>query len=234
MMIDMNNIPQMIETYTWVIWDLLALLIFFGCVYRSAARGFASAVTGLLVYVVSAAVAGYFYRRFAQALYESVVYDAVSQVLARNFNLWLDGISEARGVVDAIPFLLRMLVGVKAGELDLLPRDGGGELARLVMETALAQPVMTLLSAVCFMLIFAVGAAIMRRVAGIFTGVNRLPLIGPVNTVLGGVVGVGLGLVGLYLGGLVIRLVLGLSHGGWQWLNKDMVEATYILRLFYY
>ncbi len=229
----MYEISQIFETYIWVVWDLLALLIFSCCVYRSAARGFASAVTGLLIYVASAAAAGYFYRRIAQPLYDEVVSDAVTHVLARNFNLWLDGVSKADGVVEAIPFLLRLLVGVKSVEVDLLPRDGGGELARLVMDTALAEPVMTLLSAACFMLVFAVVAAIMRRITGIFTGINGLPLIGPVNTVLGGVVGVGLGLVGLYLGGFVLRLLLGLTHGGWPWLNEEVIETTYIIRLFY-
>jgi hypothetical protein len=38
-----------IDEYIWILWDVLALLIFFAVVYRSAARGFAASVAGLWV-----------------------------------------------------------------------------------------------------------------------------------------------------------------------------------------
>jgi uncharacterized membrane protein required for colicin V production len=222
-----------IDEYIWILWDILALMVFFAVVYRSAARGFAASVAGLLVYIAAAAAAGFVYVRVAGFVYENIVHDIVRHVLVRNFDSWMTGALEAEGIMAAIPFLLRLLVGAKRGEVELLPRDEAALLANSVIDLALREPVMALLNAVAFMLVFAVVAAVMRRLTRVFEGINGIPIIGALNTILGGITGVALGLVVLWLGGLALRLASSLSQGGWFWLNDDVIEATYICRLFY-
>jgi uncharacterized membrane protein required for colicin V production len=222
-----------IEGYVWVLWDTLALLFFFATVHRSASRGFAASIAGLLVYVVAAAAAGFAYSRVSGFLYENIVRDIVRHALVSSFDSWMSGGLEAEGVLAAIPFLLRLLASAKAGEVNLLPQDEATALANSVIDLALREPVLALLNAVAFMLAFAVIAAIMRRLTRAFEGIGGIPVIGPLNTVLGGATGVALGLVGLWLGGLALRFAVSLSQGGWRWLNGDILEATYVCRLFY-
>jgi hypothetical protein len=145
----------------------------------------------------------------------------------------MTGALEAEGVLAAIPFLLRLLVGSKRGEVELLPREEAALLANSVIDLALREPVLALLNAVAFMLAFAIVAAVMRRLTRVFEGINGIPVIGPLNTILGGITGAALGLVVLWLGGFALRLAVSLSQGGWFWLNDDVIEATYICRLFY-
>jgi uncharacterized membrane protein required for colicin V production len=224
---------QAVEEYIWVLWDILALLFFFAAVHRSASRGFAASVAGFLIYVVAAAAAGFAYARVAGFLYENIVQDIVRHVLVRNFESWMSGGLEAEGVLAAIPFILRLLAGAKAGEVELLPQDEATALANSVIDLALREPVLALLNALAFMLAFAVIAAFMRRLTRVFEGIGGIPIIGPLNTVLGGLTGAALGLLGLWVGGLALRFAVSLSQGGWRWLNEDIIEATYICRLFY-
>jgi uncharacterized membrane protein required for colicin V production len=224
---------QTLDAYIGILWDIFAVLFFFATVYRSASRGFAASIAGLLAYVAAAVAAGFFYARVAGFLYENIVQDIVRHTLVRNFDAWMSGGLEAEGIMAAIPFILRLLAGAKAGEIELLPQEEATLLANSVIDLALREPVLALLNAVAFMLVFAVIAAIMRRLTRVFEGVNGIPIIGALNTVLGGITGVALGLVGLWLGGLALRFAVSLSQDGWFWLNGEIIEATYICRLFY-
>jgi hypothetical protein len=154
-------------------------------------------------------------------------------MLVKNLDSWMSGGLEAEGVLAAIPFLLRLLAGAKAGEVELLPQDEAASLANAVIDLALREPVLALLNAAAFMLAFAVIAAIMRRLTRALEGLGGIPVIGPLNTVLGGAAGAALGLVGLWLGGFALRFAVSLSQGGWPWLSEEIIEATYICRLFY-
>jgi hypothetical protein len=72
-----------------------------------------------------------------------------------------------------------------------------------------------------------------RCVARLFTGIYRIPVIGAVNTFLGGVVGVLQAVLFLALGSLALRLVISLSGGELVWLNAQVMDETYIWRVFY-
>jgi uncharacterized membrane protein required for colicin V production len=223
----------MIEAYIWIFWDILAILIFFSTVYRSAFRGFASSIAGLLVYIAAAVAAGFLYTHVAGFIYEYIVQDIVRHALADNFEAWMTGELQAEGVMAAIPFILRLLVGARSGEVDLLPREEATLLANSVIDVALREPVLALLSAVSFIVVFAIIAAVIRRITLSFEGINRVPVVGPLNTVLGGATGIAMGLIGLWLIGLAFRFTITLSQGGWFWLNEEVIDATYICRLFY-
>lgn len=225
---------QVIEPYIWVIWDLLAVIIFFSCVYRCAGRGFVSTIAGLLVYVVAAAAAAATYAYIAGFLYDNFVYELVQHVLTRNFNMMLaDGGKNAQSVVHAIPLLLRLLVGQKSGDVAALPASEADMLADTVIEIALKDPLMTLLYAAGFLLVFSLAAFFMRFLTRFLTGINRIPVIGLLNTVLGGIAGVIEGILSLYISGFVLRLIVVISGGAWTWLSADIIDKTYIWRLFY-
>lgn len=225
---------RVIEPFIWIIWDLFAVIIFFSCVYRSAGRGFVSTIVGLLVYVVAAVAAAATYAYIAGYMYENVIRDLVQHVLTRNFNLMLGNSGEsAQGVIRAIPLMLRLLIGQKSGEVAALPVSEADSLANAVIDTALQAPIMTVLHAAGFLLVFTLAAYIMRSFARLFTGINRVPVIGLLNTVLGGIAGVIEGVIWLFVLGFVLRLIVTISGESWIWLNTEMINETYIWRLFY-
>lgn len=223
----------MIEPFIWLVWDILAVAIIFRSVYRCAYRGFVSTIVGFLIYVVAAVAAGAVYMRVAGYLYDNIVHDAVLHILTRSFNQALVGSGSAKGIISAMPYALRLLIGDKSADVAAISGDEAGLLAEQVISVALEDPLMTALHAAGFLLVFTIAAFFMRWLARFFTGVNDLPVIGTLNTAMGGIVGVFEGVLSLFVSGFILRLAVTFSGGGLWWLNDSVIMKTYIWRLFY-
>jgi hypothetical protein len=83
------------------------------------------------------------------------------------------------------------------------------------------------------MVMLSVALFFLRRFARLFTGVNNIPVIGNVNVFLGGVIGVGQAVVFLFIGALVIALAITLTNDSIPWLNREVMDDTFIWRPFY-
>lgn len=180
----------MIDRFIWVLWDLLAAAIVLWNVRRGVIKGFVSMLIGLLIYVAATFAATKLNRQLADLLYQNVVYDIVMRLLTKNLNQFL---SQAGGapldILSALPFNLDTLVGHKKEELAALPLSAADGLAATIMDMALKTPIMSLLYGVSFLAVFTLTAWLMRWLSRFFTGINKIPVLGSVNAVFGGIVG---------------------------------------------
>lgn len=224
---------ELIHSYIWIFWDLLAVGIFFHCVRKCARNGFVSTIIGFLIYIVAAYVAAKTYLLLADFIYENVVRDAVQHVLVRSFDDMINGIGSAQNPFQAIPAALRILIGFKSGEVASITSTDASDMAGQVIDMALKNPMTSILHGAGFLLIFTLVAYVMRYIARLFTGINRVPVIGTLNTVAGGIVGVLEGLLKLFISGFILRILISVSGEVWWWLNSGVIQNTYIWRLFY-
>lgn len=225
---------QVIQPYIWILWDLAAVGIIFRSVQKSARRGFVSTVLGLLIYIVASVVAVKTHAMLAVFLYDNVLHEVIQHVLVRSFNDMLGQIGEnTNDILHSIPFALRILIGFKGGEVAAIQSDDANEIASQVIETALKNPIMTILNTVSFLIIFTLAAYVMRELTKFFTGVNKVPVIGALNIVLGAAAGVIEGIIMLFISGFIMRMVIAVSGEVWWWLNSAVINETLIWRLFY-
>lgn len=224
---------QFIGTYIWIAWDLLAAGIIFHRVRKCAGMGFVSTIIRLLIYIVAVAAAHMTYLKLADFLYDNVIHDVIQSTLVRSFNNMINGIGKSNDIVHSIPTALRILIGLKIGEVADIPVTDASGMAGQVIEMALKQPIISILHGVGFLLIFTLTAYIMRYIARLFTEINRVPVIGTLNAVLGGIAGVVEGLLMLFVSGFIMRIAIEVSGEVWWWLNSGVIENTYIWRLFY-
>lgn len=66
----------------------------------------------------------------------------------------------------------------------------------------------------------------------VFYRTSAIPIVGPLNSVLGGCVGAVEGVLYLYLMVAIASLVLALTGDSIPYLNRQTLESTWILRLF--
>lgn len=224
---------QLIHSYIWIFWDLVAVGIFFHCVQKCAKKGFVSTIVGLLAYIVAAVVAAKTYLWLADFLYDNIIHDVVRSILVRSFNDMMNGAGSSQDIVHAIPTALRMLIGLKRGEVAAIPATDASDMAGQVIDMALRNPMMSILHGAGFLLVFTLIAYVMRYIAQLFTGINRVPVIGTLNTVAGGIAGVFEGLLKLFVSGFILRIIIAVSGEIWWWLNSEVIQNTYIWRLFY-
>lgn len=221
--------------YIWLLWDAGAVLLIASLVRQSAERGFVRTLLGLAGYVVALLVARYGSPYLAELLYENVVRDAIKLVLAGNLEEALAGGGASAGeLVGLIPFALQRIMGGNAEDAAAQALDSGMEqVVETLINAALREPVLSILQGLTFLLLFSLVMLAVRFVSGLFYGVFKLPILGSVNAVLGGIVGVGKAVLVLILVALVAQLVILATGGGYPWLNPQVIDDTYVFRVFY-
>lgn len=84
-----------------------------------------------------------------------------------------------------------------------------------------------------FVVIFVVVFAVVEIIASALKVVNRIPVVGTVNKVLGGVAGLLTGLLAVAVICIVVRLMISLTDGTVIFLNEDAIGQTILFRAFY-
>ncbi len=221
-------------SYAWVVLDLFAVLVLLLTVQRCASRGFLRTILGFFGYVAAAFLGKTFSGKLAEFLYQFFVRDILRVFFTRQLESILQkGTGNVVSVLEVVPGILQRVMQQTGKELLSVAFDGDiTSMVQVIVDTALQEPVMTLLSGVSFFLIFSVSMFVVRRVGYLFSGVHRIPLIGTANTVLGGIVGVVEAVVLLYVIGIGLQLVIYATGGELPFLNRSVLDDTYIYRVF--
>ena len=218
----------------WLAWDIGAVIIIMMCIYVSASRGFIRTIISLLSYFISAVAAKSLSPVSAEYIYEQIVRDSI--IIAINNKLG-DSIETGREAIarltDSLPEMLKQYIQVPGISLADIPASmNASEIIEQIVEEALREPVITLLQNLLFMLIFSVVLFFLRRFSYLFNSIYKIPVIGPVNTLLGGIAGVLQGVVIMFICALIANLVVFLTGNTLFWLNNSIFDSTFIWRIF--
>ncbi len=221
---------------TWLAYDVFSMLLLALLVTDCARKGFLRKIIGFIGAVAAGIGAGLCSTPAALWLYENIVRDTLRLFISERASQ-----AVAQGLDGALPDLSFAL---PAWAARLLPEGAAlpdaparaldvGPIVEGFIDSALAQPVLLLLRGVCFFGLFALFLALARMLARVMGLANRLPVVGPVNTMLGGVLGVGEGLLILWLLAAGARLYITWSGGGGEYVNESIITDGYLFSFFY-
>lgn len=105
--------------------------------------------------------------------------------------------------------------------------------AGFLEEHVLRSGAVSVLRIVLFFLFFGIAMLIVSLLARIFKGVNRVPIIGSVNALLGAVVGLAEGAIIIYVAALLIHLVIMLMASPMIVFNEETIQSTLLFKQFY-
>lgn len=222
-------------TWTWLIWDVFCLLLLGLLIWECARKGFLRKIMSFLGALLSAVAAGFFSAPVAAWLYGAVVRDAIAAVVSRRVaEVVEEGLAAGGDWLSSVPGWMLGMVP----EGTALPQapQAVAEVAPIVeqlIDSALAEPVLMLLRGLCFFFLFAVFMVLARYLARLLGFVNNIPLVGSLNTVLGGVLGIGEALVVLYLLAVIAQLYIASSGGGNDYINPRVLSDGYLFSFFY-
>ena len=97
---------------------------------------------------------------------------------------------------------------------------------------ALRTVMVALLTMVAFLIIFLLAMVIVKALARLTRNVNRVPVVGGVNRLLGGVLGAAEAFLLCYLIGMAVTVLITFSENGWSWLNTAVVQKSTLLNWF--
>lgn len=221
--------------YIWILWDIAAIMVLALFVWGSAMRGFIRTFISLVGYVAALWAARAISPFLAEGLYERVVKDALRVlIVGRLDDLASGGHAGINDLIGSIPEGLQRIMDQDVQAIaDTVTNSNTAQIVELFIDAALRKPVISALEGVLFLLAFTLTSLAVRYFSRFLTGFRRIPLIGTVDAVLGGVIGVGQGCLVLLVGALALQLTVLLS-GGYFWLNETILNDTYILRVFYH
>lgn len=212
--------------------DTLAVFILIACVIacyykgflKTAALFFANIIAVIASAVLSKLLAGWVYESFVKEKVISLLSDKLAAVV---------NVPEAVGKgLDALPKFVSNLAG-GAGAVTQKVADSiaaGQQSVVEAFEKEIAGPaIILLIQVILFFILILVCSFFVKRICGLLSFVNKIPLVGPINKILGGVVGVAQGFIVVYLLTLLLTFFIGVSGDKLGFVKKQDIEDTLIV-----
>ncbi len=211
-------------------------------IYQSYRQGFLQSAVRTIGFLAAGIVAFAGSRILSEACYQLFFRDKLTATLettilsAANTN---DFTEKMQLVIDSLPSLVQNVLsatGVNAdtlaGQLSGSAQQSAEQISQLVMETVLHPLIVTMLNGICFLILFGAVMILVRSLVKILRGVRRIPLVGSLNALLGGAMGIVEAAVVWYVVTIAIHFVLDIS-GGFTWLNREIIQSTWVFGRFY-
>lgn len=159
---------------------------------------------------------------FKQGLIEKITQTVQEQgtsgltMLVENFSSILPG-----GMADEVTRSLQEILG-----------SGAPDLAVRIVDTILTPLIVPMITVVLFFIAFAVCKLVISMLVAVLTNINKIPVIGSVNELLGILVGVAGGLLNVVLLLCLIWAVVAITNNNLPVLNHDMLSGSMMYSLF--
>ncbi|MCI8648707.1 MAG: hypothetical protein HFG20_01150 [Anaerotruncus sp.] len=219
--------------------DLIAVCIVLYCAHSAAKKGFARTVIQMLSYLLVVMAASFLSKATAPLIYDRVVRPIVLEEREQSrgnlqnaalVSMLPRGISVERSGLEG---LLPENFDLEELAEDLLPEDMLDGLAEELEEATIRPLAISAISMVGFVVLFTILSILANMLLSALGIINHLPLIGPVNALLGGAIGVLEGALIVLVLAVLLRGLLYLHPEGWWIFDDTLVSKTYLFRYFY-
>ncbi|HJB39471.1 MAG TPA: CvpA family protein [Candidatus Ruthenibacterium avium] len=159
---------------------------------------------------------------FKQGLIEKITQTVQEQgtsgltMLVENFSSILPG-----GMAHEVTRSLQDILG-----------SGAPDLAVRIVDTILTPLIVPMITVVLFFIAFAVCKLVISMLVAVLTNINKIPVIGSVNELLGILVGVAGGVLNVVLLLCLIWAVVAITNNNLPVLNNDMLSGSMMYSLF--
>ena len=208
------------QDFIIIVYDIVTVLIFLYMMVVGARRGFARTLVYFIGYVAVLVGAAVLAEPAARWIFETLLRPSVVSGIAEKLSqvqqellpesLLAFAQSVPEGVLDMLGLDSEQLVQT----LHQLIENGGTGAAAAITDSVVAPLAVNLMRLVLFFLLFSIAMFFVRRLAGVFGEVNRLPLIGPVNQLMGGLIGAAQAALTLYVIAADLKLLISFTADG--------------------
>lgn len=109
-----------------------------------------------------------------------------------------------------------------------------GSISESITDTMVKPVLLVPMRALIFLILFVIILLILSLASKLFKGVNKIPLVGGVNRILGAAAGFVQGAVVIFLICIFVQVVISLSGNELIFLNTMTIDKTYIFQKIYY
>lgn len=230
------------QIYAYII-DIILLIIAALFLFAGFKKGFLHMIIALIGYIAAILIAsklshilsGYFYQNF---IYGNIV-EKINLAISQGVDT-LDIQALAQTAIVAVPMYIASLLKTNFGgmtgiEEKLLTNEVATkqDIGATITDLIITPTIEPLMRAIIYIILFAIMAIIVSWIARFLTRFNSIPILGPINSLLGGAMGIAQAAVIFYLIAFVVGIVVAVTSGSLVYLNNDVISKTYLFKLFY-
>ncbi len=228
------------EHYTPLILDAATILIFGLFIYLASRTGFIRSVLKLGGTLASMIVASMLSSSLAKTIYSTFFRTSLINSLGSAIQNSTAPEDLLNNLTQAVMELPAVVVNVLQFDVDSISNklassltDSAETIALTLVDSVVGPAVVSILQVVLFFVLFVLCVIAVKILSQMFKVVDEIPLIGPVNTLLGGVVGAGEAVVLFILAAAVIQAVIVMGNHSMPYLTQDVISSTFVFRLFF-
>lgn len=219
-----------------IILDVILLTVLVAFIFTAAKKGFMRSLLELIAVIVALVMAYQFSPVVAQAAYDNLVEESLIETvetqLDENFNI-SSSTEKAEIVLESIPSFMTSFASSMGIELEevktkITSETFSAENLATELVTKIAQPiVVAALTALFFLLLSAILMFALKWVAGLLSMLFKIPLLGTVNKILGGVLGACKGVMVIIFISTLLKLIFASGESE----ISTMVNSSYVIGL---
>lgn len=214
---------------TSVILDLMVVALIIVGFIIGWRRGFISellrivgfAVSLVAAWILSSSVTGWIYEKFVKAKIVGEVSETITNTVSGNA---VSGGSFWEKLGD---------LGSEIASYATITPEEASKLGESFVNNSLAAPVQAIIRTIVFVILFVVFLLIIKLISRLFKGLNHLPVVGTLNRVLGGILGLAEGAVICYIFVAIAALTVKITGDELLWLNSDLINDSRLFSLLY-
>lgn len=226
-----------------IVIDLFLVAMVILIVLFAAKKGFVRSVFSLLGIIAAVVVSFLLAKSLAGMIFDSMVRPWLMDMV--HTQVLEAGAQDIQGAVaglyanlpSVLSGMLNMVFGSQEELVSQLQTSMNGDVATTLsslIADAMSPFITMLIGSLLFILLFILCGIALKIIDKALISVRHLPVIGGLDSVLGGVLGAVQALIVLMLFALVARVLISLSSNEWTWLNTQVVESTYLFKYFYH
>ena len=225
-----------------IVWDGITIAVIAVFALSAYRKGLLNVLVRFIGAIAVFAASIIYSKTIAAMIYTNVFGDRVAEAVAANLDRFGEPGIEA--FTDAVKGVIAMLPPGLSQALDLQAAANADtwyqnflsanadSLVSVISEQMIAPAATAVLQVVVFFVMFGVGSILINLVAGFFKGVNRIPLLGTANALLGAAFGAIQGALYLYVGAALLWLIMMATGDTLSFVSSEAIAQTRLFRYF--
>lgn len=223
--------------------DLLIILLVVFSIKTGYKKGFLRTIVALAGYILSIFIAINLSNAFAPILYENTIKEGIQKKVnsAVSQEIKDTGIEQAvSSTIESMPDYISKLVtdyfGGENGIVEKLEKnkeqattDFGTTIADEIVEPI----VVPLIRGIMLIVIFAICIIIVNLVARLFQDFYKIPIIGGINSFLGGVLGIFKAIIIILILVSISKAIISVTGNNLSYFNSDVIQSSFIFKYLY-
>ncbi len=223
-----------------IIYDAIVVFVIISSVIFSYRIGFLRSILSVVSYSVSFFIANFLGRFVSQIIFDNFIRSNIENDIFSTLNNSLNSgnmVSGINKISSVIPnWLTSSLIGEKT-----IDDVAGGFIAKNDLSAAsnaianqIFRPyIIMIISIISFFVLFAAAKILFRYIYMLTSVVERMPVIGTVNGLLGGLCGVIKAAILLFIIAIIAFVIILITKNEMSWINTGIINDTHLFFMFY-